>query len=1359
MRLRYRVLLDEGDHLDVRVDITDDATVGDVARAVSETLSEVVPGYSAPAPPTLTIVAARAAANRPPPSATALDSAPSSGSTVRLVELGTDAPVPPHRSPVVLLSTTPVAPSNAGLPAHDDSNRGRATRLSYGWTDIGPVRVHVGDDVTVHTTDDPARVEVDGAVVRGGTGIGSGSLLRVGADGFIVKVEGPLRPPLAGPWRQHSSLPAVVEHHEPVVVDLPTPPSADRTPGFPLLSAVVPLLMGAVMWWATRSLMVAGFALFSVAFVVASGIESRREHRRERRFRDRTFAADLADAAERLTVLNEAEILRRRRDLPSGQEVTSWPDVENRRIWERGRSHPDPLTVHLGTADIPPADAARAPAGGREDLARQVRHVAERFESITGPVGADLDGRGLRGHGVGVAGHHEGAASLARSVVAQLAVMLAPERLAIDLYVSPDRSGRWEWLRWLPHEVRRASGAPDPDRGRPTGDDRIRLALVDRSGGNAQHPLVIPHGPCVVVASSAAELPDGLATVVHVDGERSTIRTSDGPPRPIAPDGLDVDACELLARSLAPLRPGADPLGVPDDVSLGDVLADRRLLTCSDRVTAEWECSRSAASGLGAPIGKAAGGVVRVDLSTDGPHGLIAGTTGSGKSELLRTLVLSLALHHPPDRVTFLLVDYKGGAGFRPVESLPHVVGVVSDLRPSGAHRAITSLRAEIRRRENLVADAGVDGLVHLPDAPPALVVVVDEFATLASELPDVLDGLLDVAQRGRSLGIHLLLATQRPSGVVTDAVRANLSMRIALRMIDEDDSRDVIDGPEAATIPLDRVGRAILRNGPTERSPLQVASTGAPTGDGVTARCEPLTAVERAVDSRGDHDNGRVTQLDAAVAACRSAAAGLEPARRPWIEPLPERIRVSALPGPSRPGGVVLGLVDRPQEQRQVAAEVDLTRRGGLLVLGAARSGRTGTLMAFAAGARRNPVAGATSSPVVAYGIDGGRGLTDRHVAAGRRSPLDDVVSFDDAERVLRLLRGLRARCRRGADGTGSPASATVLLLVDSVGALVEHHERINCAEATDLLVTIAVDGPGAGVHLAVTAGRPTEVPPGVLNALDHRLVLRCPSPDEAAALGCGADLADADIPPGRGELDGHPVQVADPSEQPEPPQDEVGGRSDRGERIGRLPQFVPVGDLPAPERWRIPVGLRDDDLTVAVLDLTDQHALVVGPPRSGCTTALDTIVQQVGRGPDGPQVTRIDGRHPDGAVAVLHGLLALPASGQRHLLAVDDLPELLAGPDPAEIEDLLTALVRPTPGGTIRVVAGGEADGITRCYGELVRRLRSGRTGILLRPDPDLHPGLLHASLPRHDELRPAPGRGWIVTPDGASAVQLAR
>ena len=277
----------------------------------------------------------------------------------------------------------------------------------------------------------------------------------------------------------------------------------------------------------------------------------------------------------------------------------------------------------------------------------------------------------------------------------------------------------------------------------------------------------------------------------------------------VSADGISVELARGLALALAPVR-DADARrseGVADGVTLLD------LLDCEEP-DGDWVLGRwDAASGLGAVVGAAAGGSLSVDLRADGPHGLVAGMTGAGKSELLQTLITALAVSHPPNRLAFLLVDYKGGAAFKDCVRLPHTVGLVTDLDAHLTQRALASLNAELQRRERILREAGAKDLADMESqdadgAPPSLLIVIDEFATLAKEVPDFVDGVVDVAQRGRSLGVHLLLATQRPSGVVSENIRANTNLRIALRVNEAAESSDVIGAPDAARIPRDRPGR-----------------------------------------------------------------------------------------------------------------------------------------------------------------------------------------------------------------------------------------------------------------------------------------------------------------------------------------------------------------------------------------------------------------------------------------------------------------------------------------------------------------------------------------------------------------------
>ncbi|UDY37297.1 FtsK/SpoIIIE domain-containing protein [Dermatobacter hominis] len=1342
MELRYRVVPDDPDGAahDVRVELADDTPVGELARALAV--------HCGIAPPSGAPTLRTGTGPRADPGAPAAEGAPRSGSTVRLADDGPGPRRPPWWSPVTL---TRVAPERDGDP--------ESVRLPYGTTTLGAARVRIGDDVRVQRSGSLDRVEVDGAPVPGGARAGHGSLLRVGDAVFEVRVDGPLRPPAGrGPWRRHGRVPAVVEAHEPTTVTLPTPPGDDRTPGFPFLSAAVPLLMGAAMWLATGSLAVAGFVLFSVAFVVASGIEVRREHRRDRRFREQRFRDELRRAEAAALELRRAEVARAERALPSGDDAASWATGERDRVWERWPGRPSPGRVRIGTEDAPAADPVAVPSGGRPDLRDELEAAAARLATVRRPAWVDLDEGGLA-----VVGADGDPAALARSVVLQLACTLGPDHLSLVLDAGPERAPEWRWLWWLPHRVV-VSGADVAGDGAGDGG-RLVVRVVDRAGGASTADASAGTGTVgtVWVADSAAALPDGIGTVVEVgrDG-RARVRRADGPPTDLLAEGLSVEACEPAARALTCLRPPGEEDSVPDAASLQDALADASLIERPAAVAVGWARSRSSGCGLRAPVGVARGGILHLDLVADGPHGLVAGTTGSGKSELLRTLVASMALHHPPDRLTFLLVDYKGGAAFRPLAELPHVVGVVTDLGPAEAARALTSLRAEVRRRERLVATAGATDMTEVAPAhaAPALVVVVDEFATLATELPTLLDGLLDVAQRGRSLGVHLLLATQRPTGVVTDAIRANLSLRLSLRVADREDSHDVLDVDDAAHLPADRPGRAVLRLGPGRLTTVQVATTAAAVDRPERVRCRDLAPDDGSQSVDGSATAAPVdaarTVLDAVVDVCRRAARldGSPAPRRPWVAPLPDRVDPGGLPGAGRPGGLVVGLVDRPVEQRLAPLELDLDGRGGLLVLGAPRSGRSCALRTIAAAA----IADGRCATVV-QALDGGRDLGPAEGLVGPGGAVADVVAVGDAERVLRLLRGLLARCR-----AEDPASqARLLLLVDGAGALVDRHERVNRGEAADLIAAIATEGPAAGVHVVVSAGRPAEVPPTLLAALDRRLVLRCPSPEDAVVLGAdvatglAAVLADPALPPGRGVLDGELVQLALP---PSP------SRKERGQpgSVGRLPAQVDSTALPPSAGWRLTVGVRADDLGPAHLDLDRGGALVVGPPRSGRTTAL-RLLASCAHDATGATVVAIDGRRPDGAVDVLRALVDGAAAGAvggpagAVVVVVDDLPELLEGPGGQAADELLQRLLLLPSSSGVRVLASAEADAAGRCWSDALRRLRSGRTGVLLRPDPDLHPALLHTALPRHDELPAAPGRGWLVTPDDVVAVQLAR
>jgi S-DNA-T family DNA segregation ATPase FtsK/SpoIIIE len=462
--------------------------------------------------------------------------------------------------------------------------------------------------------------------------------------------------------------------------------------------------------------------------------------------------------------------------------------------------------------------------------------------------------------GIGVVGSGVAVDALVRSLVIQLAARLSPAEWVIR---APDDH---DWVDGLPHA-------------REQGE----LAFFGADG------TVIP----LSVAATRARLPVDAAVVV----EASTVELRDGTRRELlAVERVsEAQAVEWARRCSVRARATGFDLSrraIAASVDLGDL--------------------EQPTGSMCAAIGVDATGAVELDLVRDGPHAVIGGTTGSGKSELLLTWVLALARGAPPTEITFLFVDFKGGATFGALQALPHCVGLLTDLDDEGARRAFESLGAELRYRERFLAAAGarsIDGASGLA----RLVIVVDEFAALATGSPELHALFADLAARGRSLGVHLVLCTQRPVGVVRDAVFANVALRISLRVHDTADSIALLGVPDAARLPPGARGRALLATGVGPPRELQLALA---SDDDV--RC----AIER--------------------------WPGGGPVRVPWLEPLPRRLERADLPRVRE--GIPFGLSDLPHEQSQPVAvwlpEVD----GHLLVIGASRAG-TSTALANLAG------------------------------------------------------------------------------------------------------------------------------------------------------------------------------------------------------------------------------------------------------------------------------------------------------------------------------------------------------------------------------------------------------------------------
>ncbi len=392
---------------------------------------------------------------------------------------------------------------------------------------------------------------------------------------------------------------------------------------------------------------------------------------------------------------------------------------------------------------------------------------------------------------------------------------------------------------------------------------------------------------------------------------------------------------------------------------------------------------------------------------------MVGGTTGSGKSEFLQTWILGMACAHGPQRVNYLLVDYKGGSAFKDCVDLPHTVGLVTDLSPRLVRRALTSLHAELTLREHLLNRHNAKDLLELErsgsaDAPPALVIIVDEFAALVAEVPEFVDGVVNVAQRGRSLGLHLILATQRPAGVIKDNLRANTNLRVALRMADETDSEDVIGTAEAAGFDPGIPGRAVAKTGPGRLTAFQSGYVG-----GRTPRVAPPPAitietlsfglpkewaeVEVALAASSGVDEG-ASDIEAVVETIGRASAQLElpEPRRPWMPELSALYDLTRLPDNRTDHRLVFGVLDDPENQAQPVVAYQPNSDGNMAVFGTGGSGKSTFLRTVAISAGLTPRGG----PCHVYGLDfASKGLRPLEVLPH----VGSIVDGDDRERVGR--------------------------------------------------------------------------------------------------------------------------------------------------------------------------------------------------------------------------------------------------------------------------------------------------------------------------------------------------------------------
>ncbi|HEX6970460.1 MAG TPA: type VII secretion protein EccCa [Micromonosporaceae bacterium] len=995
-----------------------------------------------------------------------------------------------------------------------------------------------------------------------------------------------------------------------------------------------------------------------------------------------------------------------------------WSTVDSYRLWERRAADPDFCVVRVGVGPQPLATPL-TPATGRSAAepvtAEALRGFLDTYTMVPDlPVAVSLRrfSQIVLRHAAAATGDagdstesggRAAVRALARAMLAQLAVFHAPNDLLIAICAGPDRRAAWDWVKWLPHAQHPAKAdALGPARlVADSGRDLERL-LADILGGRPRFSLADPppNGPHLVVVLDGGDLTgtrqlttdggisgvtlldldgrppqpsDRAALLLEVDGGRLTTVSGDGPVEVGRPDRLDPADAEAVARRLAPLRLAAaaeHPEPNPTDLGLAE------LLGLGDpenyRVAHGW-APRAERDRLRVPIGMGVDGApVELDLKESaqggmGPHGLVVGATGSGKSELLRTLVLGLAATHSSESLNFVLVDFKGGATFASLDRLPHIAALITNLTDHLplVDRMVDAVNGELIRRQELLRQSGNytsardyerarAGGAPLPPLP-SLLIICDEFSELLAAKPDFIDVFVQIGRVGRSLGVHLLLATQRLEEGRLRGLDTHLSYRIGLRTFSSLESRTVLGVPDAYTLPS-APGHGYLRVGtePPVRFKAAYVSgvyqrtspTGGATGDTRVLHytvdfVPPVEPVEPTARSAAAPTDGP-TLLD--ILVDRMVGEG-PPAHQVWLPPLGAPPRLDELLGPiaadPRRGLAVVNpelhaalrvpvaIIDKPFEQRRDPLWLALDGAAGhVAIAGAPQSGKSTLLRTLICALALTH----TPAEVQIYCLDFGGGA----LTALRGLPhVGGVAGRLDAELVRRTVGEIAAvltererrfvelgidsvaayRKRRAAGGDPDPFG-DVFLVVDGWSTLRGEYDDL---EPT--ITDIATRGLAYGVHVVVTTTRWMELRPAIRDLFGSKVELRLGDPTESTA----PRRAAANVPeraPGRGiTSDGFHFLTALPELADADPPGLVKAVAAEwsgppAPRVRLLPPVLPYGDLDLTraDGLRLPVGIAEADLSPVNVDFAaDPHLLVFGDAECGKTSFLRALARSI--------------------------------------------------------------------------------------------------------------------------------------------------
>ena len=955
------------------------------------------------------------------------------------------------------------------------------------------------------------------------------------------------------------------------------PPGAEpQKPSDELLKLIMPpLIMVGVTLLITifqpRGLYIiatVSMSVVSVIFSVQSFFKNRKKYKEDKKERVELYHLYLKDKAKDLEQLSWKQREGMFYHFPAIEDLTKMVKRYDSRIYEKTPLHFDFLAYRLGLGKVPTSyelKYGQEERSGKKDALEEEGYALfkahQKIDNL--PIVASLN----RGP-VGYVGPRPIVLEQLQLLVAQLAVFHSYHDLTIIPIIPEEEKESWDWMRWLPHATLQDMNVRSFVYNQRTRDQvlnslnqilKLRKAQKEEEKANDTkifHPhyvvlitdetLILDHvimeffredptelGCSIIyVADVLSSLSENIQTVISIkDRNQGQLLLQEGVLRELDfqldhfPEGYDKEA---ISRGLAPLKHIQQlKSSIPDSVTFLEMYQAE---TFNDlKVLSRWE-SHAPYQSLAVPIGlRGKDDLVYLNLheKAHGPHGLIAGTTGSGKSETIQSYILSLAVNFHPHDVAFLLIDYKGGGMANLFKDLPHLLGTITNLDGAQSMRALASINAEIHRRERLFGQYGVNHinqyqkkfkLGEATEPLPHLFLISDEFAELKVNQPDFIKELVSIARVGRSLGVHLILATQKPSGVVDDQIWSNSRFKLALKVADRGDSMEMLRTADAAEIT--QTGRAYLQVGNNEVYELfQTAWSGAdyqPEKDHLGIEDHTIYLINELgqyevlnQDLSGldmaEEIKEVPTELEVIVQEINHLhqEEGIAAVAQPWLPPLKERIMLDELDkvvpieawqkrtAPS----VLIGVADIPQAQKQEAVAIDLSKDGNILLYGSPGTGKTTFLQTVAMDLARKQSPENLTMYLLDFGTNGLAPLTQLpHVA--------DSLLLDQTEKIQKFIRIINRELDRrkkllSEHGVGTIAlyrevtgkqEPTMVILMDSYESMKDEPYETDLFK---LFMRISREGLSIGVHLIITASRQNNLRAQLYSNFKHQLTL----------------------------------------------------------------------------------------------------------------------------------------------------------------------------------------------------------------------------------------------------------------------------